>query len=241
MRSQTHARVLTYGTRPEHDVWAEGIEAQGLTGTRFVVHVAARPELGLAGGDCALATPALGAQAVMAALPAVALGRMAGLGWDEVQKGLTSLGYGLRLVPAPGMSGSTVLDDSYNASPLSTCAALKVLGGIERKAGSAGRRIAALGDMLELGEYSEQGHREVGRCAAGVVDVLVTVGPLSRAMADEAQRAGLPAERVHMLADARAAAELLRNVVEAGDVVLVKGSHSIGMQAVVDALREGAR
>jgi len=238
MRSQTRAHVVTFGRQPGNTVWAEGIRVQGLAGTCFSVHVAACPEVGLAAGECELTTAALGEQVVMSALPAVALGRMAGLDWPDIQRGLTSQGRGLRLVPVAGLRGSTLLDDSYNASPASTCAALRVLGNTSATQALNRRRIAALGDMLELGDYEEQGHREVGRCAADNVDMLITVGRRARALADEAGRAGLPAEQIHVLDDTRGAIALLSDEIATGDVILIKGSHSIGMGAIVEALKE---
>lgn len=236
MRTQTSARVATYGLRPGHSVWADDVQSLGLQGMHLSVHTAHDAELGLAPDSHSLTLSALGEQAVLAALPAVALGRIVGLTWDEIQTGLTGLGYGLRLIPVAGLRGSTLLDDSYNASPAATCAALRALAALPRDAGTAGRRIAVLADMLELGAYETQGHREVGRCAALTVDRLITVGARSRDIADEARRAGLAPQQVEALDDSAAAIALLRNTLAQGDVVLVKGSHSMGMQAVVRAL-----
>ena len=112
-------------------------------------------------------------------------------------------------------------------------AALDELG----MAGS-GRRVAVLGDMLELGEREEDFHRQVGRHAAERgVDVLVTVGPLSVAMLDG--YAGAPGE-AHAVADAGEAAALLSELLAPGDTVLVKGSRGVGLEAVVEALAAGA-
>jgi UDP-N-acetylmuramoyl-tripeptide--D-alanyl-D-alanine ligase len=237
MRAHTRAQVATFGLGAANSVWADEIHLQGLDGTRFVAHVALAPALGLEASECALTLTALGEQAVLAALPAVALGRMAGLTWEDIQRGLAGQGYGLRLVPVPGLRCSTLLDDSYNASPAATCAALRVLALLPRRGTLAGRRIAVLADMLELGTQEEAGHREVGRCAATQVDLLVTVGPRSRHTADEALRAGLAQEHVHVLDDSESAIALLRDTVAEGDVVLVKGSHSMGMAGVVRALK----
>jgi UDP-N-acetylmuramoyl-tripeptide--D-alanyl-D-alanine ligase len=126
--------------------------------------------------------------------------------------------------------GVTLIDDAYNANPMSMRAALDALG----STAADGRRIAVLGDMLELGPTAEAYHREVGRYAGAVADVLVTVGPLAAAMADE-----FPAEH-HTAADAAAAAELLPGLLHSGDVVLVKASNGIGLRLVCETLTAAA-
>jgi UDP-N-acetylmuramoyl-tripeptide--D-alanyl-D-alanine ligase len=129
-------------------------------------------------------------------------------------------------------SGAVVINDCYNANPLSMRAALDDLATQE----PAGRRIAVLGDMLELGAEEAAAHREIGAHAAqSGVDVLVAVGPLSAAMAETF------GGELHLAADAGAAAALASELVRPGDVVLVKGSRGIGLEAVAEALlRAGA-
>jgi UDP-N-acetylmuramoyl-tripeptide--D-alanyl-D-alanine ligase len=137
----------------------------------------------------------------------------------------------LRLVSVPGIHGSTVIDDTYNASPESTIAALNLLADLRPAEG--GRRIAVLGDMLELGDYSDEGHKLVGLRAADVADLLVTVGPLGRRIGVEAASAGLAAERVRILERDRDAVAFLRDALRPNDLVLVKGSRAVGMDVVV--------
>ena len=123
--------------------------------------------------------------------------------------------------------GATIINDCYNASPLSMRAALDELASQE----PAGRRIAVLGDMLELGAESEALHREVGEVAAAAgVDLLVTVGPRSVVMLDAFDRES------YAVADAEEAAALAGELIEAGDVVLVKGSRGVGLEVVAEAL-----
>jgi UDP-N-acetylmuramoyl-tripeptide--D-alanyl-D-alanine ligase len=125
--------------------------------------------------------------------------------------------------------GATVINDCYNASPLSMRAALDELASHE----PAGRRVAVLGDMLELGSESEALHREVGEIAAGAgVDVLVSVGPHAVAMLDTFDGES------YAVGDAREAAALVGDLIEAGDVVLVKGSRGVGLELVAEALQE---
>ncbi len=128
--------------------------------------------------------------------------------------------------------GVTLIDDAYNANPMSMRAALDALAA-DGDAGG-GRRIAVLGDMLELGPMAERYHREIGAYADGVADVLVTVGPLAATMADEFE-----AEHHHS-PDAAAAATLLAEIVRPGDVVLVKASNGVGLKLVCERLMAAA-
>jgi UDP-N-acetylmuramoyl-tripeptide--D-alanyl-D-alanine ligase len=127
--------------------------------------------------------------------------------------------------------GVTLIDDSYNANPLSVRAALDHLRDLAGASAQARRRIAVLGDMLELGPDERRFHAEIGEHArrAGV-DVLVTVGPLA------AEMAGAIDGETHVLDDAAQAAELLPELVRPGDVVLVKGSRGVALELVCRAL-----
>ena len=129
------------------------------------------------------------------------------MSWEEIVAGLQDLPGQLRLVVIPGINDSTIIDDTYNASPASTIAALNLLADLVPDAG--GRRVAVLGDMLELGDMANDGHKMVGRRAAGVVDLLVTVGELGRGIADEAQVAGLGQEKLEVMPNADDAIALL--------------------------------
>ena len=126
--------------------------------------------------------------------------------------------------------GALLLDDTYNASPESTLAALNLLDELE------GRRIAVLGDMLELGPYEKRGHAMVGMRAADVVDELVTVGELAPMIADAARGAGLSGQVITELEDSDQAIEFLDPRLRDGDVVLVKGSHGLRMDRIVSSL-----
>lgn len=225
MASQTRARVFTYGLTPEADLWADEIVSEGMEGIRFRFHY---------GHEVLhLKVPLLGRHSVHTALRAAAVGLIEGLSWEEIVAGLLDTGAQLRLVVVPGVRGATLLDDTYNASPASTLAALNLLADLDV---NGGRRIAVLGDMLELGSYEEKGHRLVGARAADVVDYLVTVGQRARWIADEAISAGLPASRVIALGTAQAAIERLRALIGPGDFVLVKGSRAVQMEQIVSAL-----
>ncbi len=156
-------------------------------------------------------------------LAAVAAARAIGVNPGGRLELARSPGRGLRRSLAGDV---TLIDDAYNANPMSMRAALDALAAVP----TGGRRIAVLGDMLELGPTAEQYHRAIGEYAASVADVLVTVGPLAAVMVDEFR-----GER-HRAADASAAATLLSGLVRAGDVVLVKASNGVGLNLVCETL-----
>lgn len=222
MAGRTRARVVYYGLSSEADLWANDIEGLGLEGVRFVLHHM--------GEDFNVRVPLLGRHSVHTALRAAAVGLIEGLSWDEILAGLTQTRSQLRLVTVNGPGGSLILDDTYNAAPASMLAALNLLEELE------GRRIAVLGDMLELGEYEERGHRIVGARVAEVAQRLVTVGARARWIGEEALRAGLPKAGLTTVENSEQAVELLREQIGEGDVVLVKGSRGVQMDVIVSRL-----
>ena len=226
MASETRAQVFFYGLDPQADLWADGVEGLGLDGIRFRLHY--RSE------TLHLRVPLIGRHSVHTALRAAAVGLVEGLNWQEIINGLRSGNAQLRLVTVRAKSGALVLDDTYNASPQSTLAALNLLEELE------GHKIAVLGDMLELGQYEEQGHEMVGARAAEVVDELFTVGERARIIARAAFQAGLTEEVIHEFENSDQAIEHLMERLGAEDVVLVKGSHGMRMDRIVAALEESS-
>ncbi|MBW7882434.1 MAG: UDP-N-acetylmuramoyl-tripeptide--D-alanyl-D-alanine ligase [Caldilineaceae bacterium] len=229
MAQVTRARVFRYGLTSEADLWAGGIEGLGMEGIRFRFHYR------LPGSNKVeslhVKVPLLGRHSVHTALCAAAAGLVDGMGWDEIVAGMQSLHGQLRLVVVPGINGCTVIDDTYNASPVSTVAALNLLADMAPR--GQGRRVAVLGDMLELGSYEGEGHKLVGRRAADVVDLLITVGVLGAEIAEEARGAGFAPDRLHVMADHDQAVALLKQIVLPDDLVLVKGSRAVGMDSIV--------
>ncbi len=172
---------------------------------------------GLCAAACAWATGRLGERALAAFAAGLA-------GFHAAKQ---------RLAPRELASGATLLDDTYNSNPASARAALAAL----RDVAGAGRAIAALGDMLELGAGAQELHAEVGRAAAEArVDVLVAVGALSAHTARAARAAGV--REVHEAPDAEAAGALLRKLVARDDTLLVKGSRGMRMERAVAQLCE---
>lgn len=227
MAARTTARIFRYGMTPEADLWADDVRSMGMEGIRFRFHYR-KPGVGKV-ESLYLRVPLLGRHSVHTSLCATAAGLVEGLGWDEIVAGLQSIPGQLRLVVVPGINGSTVIDDTYNASPASTVAALNLLADVEPK----GRRLAVLGDMRELGSYTGEGHKLVGARAADVVDVLVTVGQLGAAIAEEALAVQFDPKNVHMMAGPDDTVALLREIVQPGDLVLIKGSRAVGMDVIV--------
>ncbi len=222
MAERTQARVFTYGLTPQADLWADNIEGLGLEGVRFRLHY---------GHDILyLRVPMIGRHSVHTALRAAAVGLAEGLTWQEIVQGLRGGHAQLRLVAVRSASGALLLDDTYNASPASTLAALNLLEELE------GHKIAVLGDMLELGPYERQGHKMVGGRAAQAADELITVGPRAHIIASAARLAGMPRNRITEVEDTEDAIALLRDRLTENDVVLVKGSRSMHMETIVSAL-----
>lgn len=134
-----------------------------------------------------------------------------------------------------GIKDTWIIDGSYNASPSSVIAALEILEqfSLAVKTEAIPKKIAVLGDMLELGKDTEAGHQQVGQRAASVVDLLLTVGSRARFIADEARQQGLPQERIFEFSLPEEAAKLVQEKLVRGDIILVKGSRAIHLEKVV--------
>jgi len=132
-----------------------------------------------------------------------------------------------------GIRDSIIIDDSYNASPVAVEASLASLASLEN---IKGRKIVVIGDMLELGKYSTEEHGRMGSFAAHAGDAVVTVGPRAFLMRDGAFDEGLQVENAYHFEDAYKAGEFLKTFIQEGDVVLVKGSQSMRMEHVVEAI-----
>jgi len=222
MAQLTGARCLYYGLDPAAHLWADEIESLGLEGIAFRLHYR--------GENLHVRLPLIGRHSVHTALRAAAVGLSEGMTWAEIIHAMRAGQTQLRLVAVRSESGALLIDDSYNAAPESTLAALNLL------AEMPGRKIAVLGDMLELGQYEKEGHEMVGRRAAEVVDQLICVGELSAITAITARQSGLSGARITRAADAPAAVEILKPMLKQDDVVLVKGSHGLRMDRIIAAL-----
>jgi UDP-N-acetylmuramoyl-tripeptide--D-alanyl-D-alanine ligase len=133
-----------------------------------------------------------------------------------------------RLSVIEGMNNSTIIDDTYNASPVAMEAALEVLESLKGK-----RRIALLGDMLELGKMTEDAHKKVGIKASGIADIIVLVGPRSKFIADGALENGFTQKNLYSFESSMTAGKFLLGIIEKGDIILAKGSQGIRMERAV--------
>lgn len=222
MAEQTKAQVLFYGLNEEADVWADQVEGLGLEGIRFRLHY--RDE------TIHLRVPMLGRHSVHTALRSAAVGLVEGLDWQEIVSGLRFGHMQLRLVAIQMANGAVLLDDTYNASPQSTLAALNLLDEME------GRKVAVLGDMLELGPYERNGHEKVGVRVAEIADEIITVGPRAKIIAKMAREVGFPSKNIIEVEDSQAAIDVMKKRLKGEDVVLIKGSRGMGMDIIVPNL-----
>lgn len=222
MARRARCKVLWYGLDKAAAIRATEIESQGLEGIRFRLHIY--------NNYYYVKAPILGSHSIHTVLAAVAVARAEGMDDTQIITAVQNLPPGLRLIVNRGINGSTIIDDTYNASPASTIAALNLLG--ETK----GRRIAVLGDMAELGWFTEEGHVKVGARAAQVCDLLYTVGPLGQIIARGAVDAGMAPSSTVQLDGVEQAEPMLRKALHEGDVVLLKGSRILELDKLAASL-----
>jgi UDP-N-acetylmuramoyl-tripeptide--D-alanyl-D-alanine ligase len=230
MRDVTRAAVRTFGLGPTSDVRADEVASRGLAGTEFTVTAPWATRRVRSG------TP--GRHLVPHALAALAVAERLGVDVDAAAEALAAGSRAPhRMAVAEGASGATLVDDTYNASPVSVGAALEFLAETPLAVGR--RRIAVLGDMLELGPEERALHVQIGATAARTADGVVAVGPRGAWIAEGAEAAGA---RVSLAADADEAATVLDRdwAPGPGDLVLLKGSRGIGLDRTVELLRADA-
>jgi len=230
-------RVVTFGQAASADVRASDVQDRGLDGIAATLHASPRSAATAPRaqpGRVPLRSPLLGVANLSNVLAAAAVALQFDVPLSEIAAGAAAL----RPVPGRGEvrrlpGGVTLIDDSYNSNPTALEAALRTLG----ESGRGRRRVAVIGEMLELGEASAALHARCGRVAAGVVGGLVTVGGDSaRALGRAAVAAGLPDSAVTHAATSAEAADLAARMVLRGDVVLVKGSRGVRTDIVVQRL-----
>lgn len=214
---------ITFGFKESNDLFATNI-ACNETGTRFSLNNSRREVF----------VPMLGRHSACNALAAIAVGRKLGLKEDEIIESLgVAHGPEMRLQWQP--AGSVrLLNDAYNANPNSMRAALETAAELECR----GRRIAVLGDMLELGQAGERYHKEIGQFVAGTrkFDLLVCVGRLASLMASAAMESGASPDSVATFETAASASVAVPRMLRDGDLVLLKASRSIHLEEVARAI-----
>ncbi|HHY47359.1 MAG TPA: UDP-N-acetylmuramoyl-tripeptide--D-alanyl-D-alanine ligase [Firmicutes bacterium] len=230
MAELTYAQVVLYGTRPGCDIRAEDIKTLGLSGTSATLVTPA--------WAMEVHIPVPGRHNVMNALAAAGAAMCLGLGPEEIKRGLEAFTLSpMRMQVIDLGNDVTLINDAYNANPASVRAALETLS----TAGAGRRKVAVLGDMLELGPVSQQAHREAGvQALDSGVDVLITVGRLGEEIGrgfGEALRArGIRGREVHSVENPADAASFLKEVIRPGDVILVKASRRMQLDMVASEL-----
>jgi UDP-N-acetylmuramoyl-tripeptide--D-alanyl-D-alanine ligase len=221
-------RTRTFGVSAGADYRASDVRHRGLDGMAATITT---PQ-----GDVDVQTPLLGTGNLLNLLAAAAVAVEMGVSLGAIAERAAAMKPAARrgeLIRLPG--GVTLIDDSYNSSPAALRNALET---VKASTGSA-RKIAVLGEMLELGTYADRLHAECGRAAAGAgLDLLIAVGgdPAAR-LADAARAAGMSAAAVIHVPASAEAADLAQRKVRPGDLVLVKGSRGIRTDLVVDRLK----
>jgi UDP-N-acetylmuramoyl-tripeptide--D-alanyl-D-alanine ligase len=218
MQANTAARAVFYGLGPAAAVIAENIA----TGDRDTTFDCLHP-----GGAFAVTIPAVGKHNIYNALAAIAVGLELGLTPDEIRAGIATFQASAMRLAIEKIGPYTIINDAYNASPLSMQAAIDTLGMVAR-----GRKVAVLGDMLELGDLAAAAHAKVGeQLADSGVQVVVTVGEQARHIAAAALAGGVKV--AVPCAGHDEAAEALRKLLRPGDTVLVKGSRGMKMEKML--------
>lgn len=230
LKEKTRAKILTFGFSESADVKIFQFENRAADG---------RPEgisfkIEYQGNSVPVFLKNIFGRAhTYAAAAAFAVGAAYGLNLVEIGQ-LLEKNYApakRRMNLLEGIKETFVIDDSYNAAPLSVKEALEALKNLP-----APRKIAVLGDMLELGEYSIEEHQKIGKLAAESADYLVAVGPRSKFTAESAWKAGLPKERIFVCETAVEAIPLVKEMMMPNDLILVKASRGIGLDQVVDEI-----
>jgi UDP-N-acetylmuramoyl-tripeptide--D-alanyl-D-alanine ligase len=218
-------RVFCYGLRPTCDLWASQIESQGREGLRLRIHFNR--------DSVHVRIPLLGRNSVHTALAAAAVGLESKQSWEEIVAGLRAMSAQLHLIVTPGLRGSTLVEDTYDATPSST---LSVLNLLEEE--FPGRKVAVLGDMVEFAPLEIEGHRKVGRRVVDVASILVTVGHMGEMIAREALACGMAKDQVFSLRDNEEAIATLREVLQPNDIALIAGAGQMKMSYIVDRLAD---
>ncbi|MBI5078057.1 MAG: UDP-N-acetylmuramoyl-tripeptide--D-alanyl-D-alanine ligase [Candidatus Yonathbacteria bacterium] len=175
----------------------------------------------------------LGVQPVYSALAAIATGVYLKLNVVDIIGRLSSYTSPPgRMRVTPGLKGSTIIDDTYNASPVASEAAVETLKNINTK----GKRIAVLGDMLELGKFTVEEHKKIGKLVGNFADFLVAVGPRAKYIVDGALDSDMSEKNIIEFDDSRLAGKYLESIIGAGDVVLIKGSQGVRMERAVEEI-----
>jgi UDP-N-acetylmuramoyl-tripeptide--D-alanyl-D-alanine ligase len=221
-------RTISFGVSARADVRAVSVDDRGLSGVRARVTTPA--------GEVVVESPLLGSGNLSNVLAATAVAVDSGIPLDDIAEAATHLRPAARRGAVMRFAnGVTVVDDSYNSSPSALATAL----GVIKSESGATRKVAVLGEMLELGDHSTRLHAQSGRLAAhsGISHLYAIGGPAAQALAAAAIEAGMPAGVVTWFASSEQAAPVIAGAVRPGDLVLVKGSRGIRTDVVADRIK----
>ncbi|MBI2628047.1 MAG: UDP-N-acetylmuramoyl-tripeptide--D-alanyl-D-alanine ligase [Candidatus Niyogibacteria bacterium] len=232
MKEKTKSKIITFGFNEGADLWASNyqiIYQKDENGKDIPIGISFKVDY--KGATVPIRLPnTFGKQQVYAALAAVAAGISQNFNLIEISEALSKYNSPPgRLKLLEGIRKSRILDDTYNSSPQALHAALDVLRDIP-----AGRKIAVLGDMLELGKHTIEVHQEAGRRLKGIVDILLTVGPRGKFIAEEAGESGFNKENIYYFSDSRAAGKKLQDLIKEDDLILIKGSQGVRMERITE-------
>ncbi|MDP2650045.1 MAG: cyanophycin synthetase, partial [bacterium] len=227
LKDRTRARVLTYGFGEGADIRIVNFE------TRSELDAPQGISFKLEYGGSYVPVRMdgmLGKAHAYAAAAGACVGLVFGVNLVKIAEGLNLFYKPMRgrMMLLPGVKESWIIDDSYNASPLAMRTALDTLREIKAK-----RKVAVLGDMLEIGHYTVEAHEEMGKLAAGVVNFLVTVGPRGKFIAYAAKKYGLPRRNIISFDTADEARLPVQELARKGDVILIKASRAIQLEKIV--------
>jgi UDP-N-acetylmuramoyl-tripeptide--D-alanyl-D-alanine ligase len=219
---------VTYGIEHDAQYRAREIRERGLLGTRFtLVAEETRRELDLA-------LP--GRHNLDNLLAAIATARAVGISWKGIERGVREVKPAYHRGVTLEWRGATIYDDTYNSNPYALARTLELMAQAE----VAGRRIAVIGDMLELGEQEMTFHRDAGLAIPRSIDVVAGVGKRALALLEGAREIGFKPEQLHHFANANEAGQWLKEEIREGDLVLLKGSRGVGLDKAV-AMLEAVR
>jgi len=215
---------VSYGVENAADYRATNIRERGLLGTRFTLSAEGETR------ELELVLP--GRHNLDNLLAAIATARAVGISWEGIERGVKEIQPAYHRGVIVPFNGAQIYDDTYNSNPYALARTLELM----TQAEVSGRRIAVIGDMLELGEQELQFHREAGKGIPKSIDVVIGVGNRSQALLDGAREAGFAEANLRHFTDANAAGAFLRAFVQPGDLVLIKGSRGVGLDKAVAML-----
>ena len=228
LANEFFGKRITFAIENPADVMAKEVRLRPAEGTSFTLRIE--------GEEVEITLPLFGRHFVLDALSAIAIASLFGIEVEKAKEALERLQpFSMRMEIVHLEGGKTLINDAYNANPRSMELALETLSEVKGK----GRAIAVLGDMLELGSFTEEAHQYLGQKVKALsIDLLLTLGEEAPVVAESAIRHGLPPERAKVVESHREVISILKQIMREGDWVLVKGSRRMAMEKIVEGLTE---